>query len=52
MKTWLDSGDLGLIFKVTAEQNKSNLRVGCRGHLFSLKTILVIILRYLSEPIQ
>ena len=43
-KTLLDYGDFALIFKVTVEQNMSNLSVCCVGPLLSLKTILVSIL--------
>ena len=36
-------GDLVLIFKVTAEKNRSNLSVCGGGHLFSLKTNLELL---------
>ena len=47
-KTLLGYGDFALIFKVTMEQNMSNLSVCCGGHLLSLKTILVSILIKIS----
>ena len=45
-KNWL-VGDLDLIFKVTALEK---LKIHCRGHLFSLKTLLLVIL-FLHENI-
>ena len=41
MKTLFGFGDLILIFKVTVEQNRSNLSIGGKGHLLYLKTIQV-----------
>ena len=42
LNTWIDLGDLALIFKVTVGLNRSNLNLCCLwGHLISLKTILV-----------
>ena len=43
MKTWLDFGDLDLIFDVTAELNRSISSCVVGGHPFSLKILLVII---------
>ena len=37
MKNRLGFSDLAIIFKVTAEQNRSNLRAYGVGHLFSVK---------------
>ena len=42
LKTCLGFGDLALTFKVTVELNRSNLSLCGGGHLFSVKTILVI----------
>ena len=41
MKTWLYFGDLVLIFKVTAEQNRSDLNIcGYETSVFSLKILV------------
>ena len=38
--------DHALIFKVTVELNRSNLRCVVRGYMFSLKTMLVFLLTF------
>ena len=39
-------GDLALIFKVSVELNRSNLRCLVQGYMFSLKTMLVFLLTF------
>ena len=47
----LGFGDLALIFKVKAEFNRSNLSTCGGGHLFSLKTILQVVLHFQTSGI-
>ena len=49
-KNWLDFGDLDQIFKVTAVEKKNPENSG-GGHLFSLKTLLLVKLNTVCDKV-